>query len=185
MAEFDSTLYIDLNTGKLPLPLDVAARIAIRFRTSPDLVYKKVLQDPHMFEEFFQIEDLNEKIQKFEVKEDADTSEQKIEDECHSFTKVTATLLVSNYTLESSRINQKYGVTENGEDKQCGQVLDRFMLIEGVFALTTLDDTFTNPIVIQEQHTKPKKCVESLYDYPEAKVVESSSDGRVFNIRIR
>ena len=117
VAEFDSTLYIDLNTGKLPLPLDVAARIATRFRTSLDLVYKKVLQDPHMFEEFFQIEDLNEKIQKFEVKEDADTSEQKIEDECHSPTKVTASLLVSNYTLESSRINQKYGVTENGEDK--------------------------------------------------------------------
>ena len=62
VAEFDSTLYIDLNTGKLPLPLDVAARIATRFRTSLDLVYKKVLQDPHMFEEFFQIEDLNGKF---------------------------------------------------------------------------------------------------------------------------
>ena len=110
-----------------------------------------------MFEEFFQIEDLNEKIQKFEVKEDADTSEQKIEDECHSPTKVTASLLVSNYTLESSRINQKYGVTENGEDKQCklghGTKVDR-----GFFALTTLGDTFTSPTVAQQRPTKPKNA---------------------------
>ena len=66
-------------------------------------------------------------------------------------------------------------VTESGEDKQCklghGTKVDR-----GFFALTTLDDTFTSPTVAQQRPTKPKKCVKSLFDYPEAKVVESSTE---------
>ena len=61
--EFDSTPYINVSTGELPLPLDVAARIAIRFRTSLDLVYTKILLDPEMFEQFFQITDLTERME--------------------------------------------------------------------------------------------------------------------------
>ena len=140
--EFDSTPYINVSTGELPLPLDVAARIAIRFRTSLDLVYTKILLDPEMFEQFFQITDLTERMENLvgDEQEEAEgmaTTESK-DMEINKNEKLP---FMTKTAMKKKLINEKYG-----SNASAGNTFDRKMdyysnISSNVFALTALKNT--------------------------------------------
>ena len=143
--EFDSTPYINVSTGELPLPLDVAARIAIRFRTSLDLVYTKILLDPEMFEQFFQITDLTERMENLvgdeqEEAEGVATTESK-DMEINKNEKLP---FMTKTAMKKNLINEKYG-----SNASAGNTFDRKMdyysnISSNVFALTALKNTNTS-----------------------------------------
>ncbi len=142
VGEFDTTPYINVNTGELPLPLDVAARIAIRFRTSLDLVYTKLLLDPEMFEKFFQISDLTEKMENLEVEVPEDgTIAQTMENE-NTIAEETKNPFMSKASVKSTLINERYGSkTNDDDDKNSIMKRDYYSNVNNnVFVLTALNN---------------------------------------------